>query len=114
MDLDKTNINPHQKVTLITLVGDWLKQETLGDSFFLQYPRLNDTIMVGLEGWIKYAHGLDGYGIIATVYEKSVYIEYEEATVEATDPEFFNKLRNALSRHVAVHANCKHIRNLDD
>src|SRR5882672_5138199 len=109
----KTNINPNNNLQLISLVDDWMKQERMG-AFFLQYPRLNDTVMKGLEGWIKYSHGVDGYGIIATVYEKSVYIEYEEASVEASDPDFFVKLKAALSRHEATHASCKHIRNLDD
>lgn len=113
MDLDKTHINPHQNVTLVTIISDWINQEHYSD-FFMQYPRDNDTIAAGLEGYIKYAHGPDGYGIIATVYEKYVYIDYEEVSIEASDPEFFTKLKAALSRHQAVHANCKHIRNLDD
>lgn len=113
MDLDKTHINPHQSVTLATIVNDWLAQEHYSD-FFMHYPRLNDTISAGLEGWIKYAHGPDGYGIVMTVYDKRVYIEYEEVNIEASDPEFFIKLKAALSRHQSVHANCKHIRNLDD
>lgn len=113
MDLDKSHINLNNDVTLIDLISDWMKQEQIS-SFFMQYPRLNDTVMAGLEGWIKYAHGVDGYGIIATVYEKNVYIEYEDISVEASDPDFFVKLKAALSRHEAVHANCKHIRGLDD
>ena len=107
------SINLNNNVTLVTIVDDWIKNEKLS-AFFMQFPRLNDTIMKGLEGWIKYAHGPDGYGVVATIYEKNVYIEYEDAWIEASDPDFFTKLKAAMSRHEAVHANCKHIRGLDD
>ena len=96
------------------LVQDYVAKEGFLKSFSVMYPRPNDTIAYGLEGWIKYDHHPDGYSTVVTIYGDRVYIDYDDVDIKASDPEFFTKLKGVLSRHEAVHANCQHMRSLGD
>ena len=105
MDLDKEYYK-QPDLLLVTIINEWLGTEQLR-SFHIDYPRDNDTIAWGLEGWLKFNHHSDGYSTIATVYNKSVYLDYEDVSIEASDPEFFTKLKAALRRHEVIHQGCK-------
>lgn len=116
MDLDKEySSNPANKpVSLASIIDTWLSAENMRDSFSIIYPRANDTIVPDLEGWLRYDHHSEGFATVITIYNNKVYIDYDAEELEASDPEFFTKLKNVLKRHEAVHANCKHIRNIND
>lgn len=101
-------------VRLANLINDWLRLENLSGSFSIVFPRDNDTIMAGLEGWIRYDHHSEGFATVVTIYDKNIYIDYDDALIEASDPEFFPKLKAVLQRHETVHKDCQHIRNIND
>jgi hypothetical protein len=115
MDLDReySFYNKSKDVTLVMLVAEWLQRENFSD-FSMVYPRENDTIMEGYEGSIRYDHHNEGYATIVSIHSKYAYIDYDGTTIDASDPEFFPKLKGVLLRHQAVHANCKHIRSIND
>lgn len=112
MDLDK-DVYRSPDFLLSTILNEWLTKENLRE-FHIEYPRLNSTVMQGLEGWIKYNHAFDGWSWIASIQTKGVYLDYEDAFLDASDPEFFDKLKSALRRHEATHSKCNHRRSLND
>jgi hypothetical protein len=100
-------------IVLIKLIEEWLKSEQLVD-FSIVYPGNNDTIMVGYEGAIRYDHHQEGYATIVSIYNKHVYIDYDDIVIEASRPDFFEKLKNILLHHKKVHSDCEHLRSLND
>jgi hypothetical protein len=95
------------------LVDEWLVREMLTD-FSITYPRDGDTTMVGYEGSIRYNHHNEGYATVVSIYGKYAYTEYDSTVIEASDPDFFTKLKTVLLRHKTTHANCKHMRSFND
>lgn len=112
MDLDK-EYSQEPDLLLATIINEWLGNEQLRE-FHIVYPRMTDTIARGLEGWIQYNHRPDGYASLATIYHDRVYLEYENADLLASDPEFFTKLKATLRRYEAMHSKCNHLRSPND
>lgn len=100
-------------VILAKLIEDWLKNEQIA-GFSIVYPGYADTIMVGYEGSIKYDHHSEGYATVVSIYDKCIYIEYDSVVIEASRPDFFEKLKDVLVRHKEIHAQCKHLRAIND